>query len=551
MAMEVVCGNCQGRLLVEQSGVVVACPHCGAHLQIGEPPPPAVPAPPAPPSTGTQPQNSELPPGPSEPPTPWFPPAVTPPTAPANAPQPASFAAPMIFAPPSDHLPPSASDSGQLPEIILTPPAKAESSTTDASSTSLEKETGVFTRPGSFEPPAPLSDNDSWLPKIDLAMPPRTKPVDAPALPAVAESSTLVMPVPAAPNPQPVATPATDAAAAKRAGQTDIWSRSPIEESYSERPTMVLPAATPAATPTASTGFEGFAPAATDFESFASPTITPTVRDAAPALPTTQPSADAPAGGPTIVTSDVHREAVVPRYLFVIVASYASAITIAFLYLWWRGSVSTLDLPDLVPAFKNNKVGLSLIKETPLPPAYRLKLGETRRYGNVQITPLKVTKGPLEFTYFNNAAQTKPATNTPVLKLWVKFENVSSDQTFPALDEHLLFLRVHDRENATQDRTNNYVCQQSERKRSGKRVPVYAFPINGEWLLKDQNLNTPIGPQEEWETYVPTNDEDLSSLEGPLTWRLHFRKGYNPKSFRGVTTLVEVEFDSKDIQAES
>lgn len=540
MAMEVVCGNCQGRLLVEQSGVVVACPHCGAHLQIGEPSPAVA----APPSTSDQPPVPERPPGPPEPQTPWFPPQAAPPT----APQPMSIAPPMIFAPPSDAEPQSASDSGQLPEIILTPPATPQPASTDVPPASLEKETGVFTRPGAFEPPAPLSETDSWLPQIDLAMPPRSKPAEAPVLPAVPESSTLVMPVPAAAIPQPVPPPAVDAAAAKRASQTDIWNRSPVEESYSESPTMVLPAATPAGTP----NFEGFAPEANAFDSFAKPTVTTTVADSKSATPMVEPRPMASStSGPTIVTSDAHREAVVPRYLFVIVASYASAITIAFLYLWWRGSVSTLDLPDLVPAFKNNKVGLSLINETPLPPAYRLKLGETRRYGNIQITPLKVTRGPLEFTYFSNAAQTKPATSSPVLKLWVKFENVSSDQTFPALDEYLLFQRVHDKENATQDRTNNYVCQQTERKRSGKRVPVYAFPINGEWLLKNQNLNTPLGPQDEWETYVPTNDEDLSSLEGPLTWRLHFRKGYNPKSFRGVTTLVEVEFDSKDIRAES
>ena len=53
MAMEVACGQCQGRLLVEQTGVVVACPHCGAHLAIpGEtaaanPTPTPAPEPPA------------------------------------------------------------------------------------------------------------------------------------------------------------------------------------------------------------------------------------------------------------------------------------------------------------------------------------------------------------------------------------------------------------------------------------------------------------------------------------------------------------------------
>ena len=37
MSIEVSCGNCHGRLLIEQPGVVVACPHCGTHLTIEAP----------------------------------------------------------------------------------------------------------------------------------------------------------------------------------------------------------------------------------------------------------------------------------------------------------------------------------------------------------------------------------------------------------------------------------------------------------------------------------------------------------------------------------
>src|SRR5262245_27738619 len=41
--MELICGACHGRLLVEVPGSTVACPHCGTHLQA-----PAFPAAPAP-----------------------------------------------------------------------------------------------------------------------------------------------------------------------------------------------------------------------------------------------------------------------------------------------------------------------------------------------------------------------------------------------------------------------------------------------------------------------------------------------------------------------
>ncbi len=41
-AFRVICGQCHGNLLVEQFGVVVACPHCGVHLSIPSPEGPIV-----------------------------------------------------------------------------------------------------------------------------------------------------------------------------------------------------------------------------------------------------------------------------------------------------------------------------------------------------------------------------------------------------------------------------------------------------------------------------------------------------------------------------
>ena len=49
---------------------------------------------------------------------------------------------------------------------------------------------------------------------------------------------------------------------------------------------------------------------------------------------------------------------------------------------------------------------------------------------------------------------------------------------------------------------------------------------------------------------MPTCEADFSELTGDLVWRVHFRKGYGPKG-RGVTTVFEVHFASKDIQNEN
>lgn len=532
MAMEVACGNCHGRLLVEQTGVVVACPHCGAHLQIGDPV-----APQTPPlmSDAPSPDSGD--------------PSAT--TASAEPDLPPQFA-PSEMAPsrfPSrqaGNLKAQTSSDG-LPEIILTPPADMHSS--------VASDSPPVPILGTDQGVSPVPENDSWMPKIDVAIPKAAASEPPPRL-ASLESSTLILParheaVSMLENVQ------KDIANAPVRGEpTDIWSRERLERELADQSTI-------GAEPEFITGLDTSGKS-TVVDPLSATTMLlpqPPAETQPEGLPETvdlhQPPAPAEVEPPVSALSietparSVPTSTGVPRFLFLVVASYASAVTLALIYLLYRGT-STLDLPDVVPQFnKNGKAAWRWVDEKPLPVAYRLKLGESKQYGNVMVTPLKVTQAPLQFVHFSDQKQQKPPTTVPVLKLWVKFQNVSNDQTFPALDEQLLYERANDKDNAAQVKANNYVCQLSECKRLGKRVPVYALPINGEWMLKDQNLNSPIAPHQAWETYIPSNDEELSSLKGPLTWRVHFRKGYNPQSFRGVTTLVEVEFNSQDIQAES
>ena len=81
------------------------------------------------------------------------------------------------------------------------------------------------------------------------------------------------------------------------------------------------------------------------------------------------------------------------------------------------------------------------------------------------------------------------------------------------------------------------------------------MPPSWEWNLKGQNINQEKKPQElkpgeSFETYVATNEQGIDDLKGDLVWRLQIRKGYNPKSRRGVTTLIEVVFNSSQIQSD-
>lgn len=241
-----------------------------------------------------------------------------------------------------------------------------------------------------------------------------------------------------------------------------------------------------------------------------------------------------------------------------IVASYASAVTLACIYLLLTSERPGVDasklesLPDLRPRFdkKTKKIALRLVPEdAPMPPGHTLRIGDQQRFGNVKVTPLRVTRGSLQFVHFNDPSKKKQS-NERVLKLWLRLENVSDDQEFPPLDRKLMLTRVQDKENLELLRANNFLCLQAAKGKKGQKVLVFDHPISSPWDLQGQNLGRSLKPGEQIETFIPTVADGLDQLQGDLIWRVHFRKGYNPKSFRGVTTLLEVAFDSEDITAE-
>jgi len=243
--------------------------------------------------------------------------------------------------------------------------------------------------------------------------------------------------------------------------------------------------------------------------------------------------------------------------LFMLVVSYASAVTIAFIWLLLNRSTADLSLPDIdPPKNKDGKIAYRLVpEEAELPAGNILRLGQTARYGNVEVTPLKVTRGPLEFVHYKDAKRTLPS-SAPVLKLWLKFSNVSKDQAFAPIDKKLMYTQLPDRKNPGSLRSNNFLCRVEEKTRTGERVLVYPLSITSEFDVKGQQLEVDLAPREiqpgeEMTTFIPSDSENLSQLEGDLVWRVHIRKGHNPKSGRGVTTIVEVMFSSDDVQEES
>jgi len=247
------------------------------------------------------------------------------------------------------------------------------------------------------------------------------------------------------------------------------------------------------------------------------------------------------------------RQDMVPHSRFMLVVSYASAMTLVAVYLLWQyltPDLSNLEsLPDVRPPKKKDTIAYQLVPEgATMPAGHTLRLGETQKFGHIRVTPVRVTRGALQFEHHLGNEGVDPPVGPPVLKLWLKFENASSDQQIAPLDG-LVFRRVEGADFDHQ-RSNNFLCRMSDKHGKGNRVLVWPLIETDVWNVRDQQASRELAPGETLETYIPTAADGLQAVLGgqePLVWRVHIRKGYSPKLY-GVTTVFEVEFSEDDVQ---
>ena len=236
----------------------------------------------------------------------------------------------------------------------------------------------------------------------------------------------------------------------------------------------------------------------------------------------------------------------VPRSRFLAVLIYASVVTalcLGLLLLRLNSRSHQLEsLPDVVPP-RDEDGNISHIlapAEAPLPAGHVLALGESQRFGDLLVTPLRVTRESLDFTHRNSQGSREPAGE--VFKLWLEFTNVGErGRSFAPLDAELLFYRGPSDTGAYTLRANNFLAPVNTRSPEAL-IAVYDHPPQSDWNLAGQDLGTVLAPGETLVTYVPT-ETGVSLPDGSLAWRVHLRKGIANNGW-GVTTLVEVAFRS-------
>ena len=547
MPTEVACGNCQGRLLIETAGIVVACPHCGTHISIPNPETSnesntasdAIPQTESAGQSATEQNDDRV--------------AVT-----QEAAVPATAGDEVVVAQQST----TASDAAEPePTTVTETRDKVAPPVDDVAQQSASTDSTVPEESPAWMPPAKLPNDAHANESAGMAFPDFSE-ID---LPSSTEAAPTTESVESNDNndadpelhisPDITVTDATEAETAAPAAEPMSASDSDnSDETETEEP---------------HTAFQPHDETASESAAVLNPDETVGADDVPPAEPVSETSdtltesADQPAETTvaTMMPTAANRRNLVPKSLFIIVVSYASAVTFFCLYLLFNGGEAAIrreleHLPDLKPPTKNKKIALRLIGEgESMNAGHTLKLGESQRYGNVKVTPLRVTRGPITFEYYSGDTSQTREPSQPVLKLWLRFENVSRDQVFAPLDRLLVMKSVEDKKQKEfgRFRANNFVCRLNDKGKLDSQVLMFNNTpyvlSSSDWNLKGQTIGQDVKPGGKLETYIPTEEDGLDRLKGELVWRIQFRKGYNPESLRGVTTLIEVRFHSDDIQS--
>lgn len=207
------------------------------------------------------------------------------------------------------------------------------------------------------------------------------------------------------------------------------------------------------------------------------------------------------------------------------------------------------SLPDIrpIPSNEFRKVP----DGTALPSGHVLNLGESRRFGDVVLTPVRVTREPLTFQHFLTGKTEDFLTTEPVLKLWLKFENVANNYGFPPFDSGLMSHRAPRNAMGRSVAVNSFLTATvPSSDEPATRVLNYLHTMDSNFVITGQESAKVVMPGETLTTFTAC-DEAIDAIEASgemeYTWRVQFRKGVHQTSGNGVTTLVDVTFHGSDI----
>lgn len=230
-----------------------------------------------------------------------------------------------------------------------------------------------------------------------------------------------------------------------------------------------------------------------------------------------------PAGAPEPPTHDDPPARAWGRLLL---GSYASAVTLACLWLLWQSrhpgpstGDSVANPRQDVTAAQSPDTGLRgassqrLTAPVRLPADRIIRLGQRLVVGDLEIAPLSVELAPVVLERTSLDGQRTEESKGLALRLRVRLSNRSSDAIFAPLDEG--FVREPDR-----GLPASYV----EQLNGPGRSYLYPLPVSSEWTIVGQEFRD-LRPGESFETILVSSTDLAEDPDSERRWRVKFRTG--------------------------
>ena len=209
----------------------------------------------------------------------------------------------------------------------------------------------------------------------------------------------------------------------------------------------------------------------------------------------------------------------------VLLMSYASAITLALIWMLWTGRWSRNEAPPSTISEQAVDSSSRVVEPTPVQPALPIplensaKIGQTIQLGDVEATPLAVISTNVELV--RSIEPNKRRYESECLVLRLRLRNVSKQHTFAPLDPNLVRergLRPYDPYIATSE---------------GSSIGLFPLALDSEWSIVGQDF-TSLQPGESMETFVAAGPGSAQKLAAKMTWRVRLRTGVYRADMLGV-----------------
>lgn len=223
-----------------------------------------------------------------------------------------------------------------------------------------------------------------------------------------------------------------------------------------------------------------------------------------------------------------------------LLASYASAVTLGLIWVLWTGrrvkevpeppaSVESEGQPDPgVRADRSRRVTAGEGGSAVAPVA----LGATVRLGVLEVTPLKVTRGTVVLERSFTRHEFKDGGKN-ALKLALRIKNVSKDVALAPLDEAF----VRDRLGADPD---TYIVPTEP----APTIGMYPLAVHSEWSIDGQEFRE-LRPGDSMVTQVVSKAGAALNPPRGMSWRVRLRTDIDH------TEGVVVRFEAADVRADN